>query len=475
MEQAVGRHGRSSYARTLGRADATRTLARRGALQPSGSGEQEVPPGRRRSPGGAGGTPDDGSDRHQDEPRPWSLGALGASAGMMADQEELALDEQAAARRCASLAQLASTQRRALDALSADRAALEAALGVAQRRFKAELDARRGAEAAALASATVLADERARLAAARAAYRALLSGADGASGLAAKLASARAACEDDAHELVAQRALTEDAAHELEGCEGRVRWECALEREALAAAHAQQAADLERALARTRAELDHVTAQQHWELERMRAAAELTAGVADDALGQADARKRELEGVNDALGTLSEALYVGSMSMSSSSAQDGDRSDGHLGGGGRGDSGGAGARQGGERRPTRDDELAARAAGRGAAPVVSFAAVAQQALSSAREGAGAPAPGEPAWGDPQPDAALLWPSVRSPRRGGNGGGAKGRPRGAVGTASPQAAGQPSASPSAAKVRWAGGSSKAVVARRRGRLPSPSKQ
>jgi hypothetical protein len=121
--------------------------------------------------------------------------------------------------------------------------------------------------------------------------------------------------EGAAEELVAQHAIAEDATHELEGAQGRVAYECACEREALVTQHAAELADTERALARAKAELAHSIAQQSWELERMRAAAEATAGVAADALTSADARKRDLEGVNDAMVSLSERLYVGSLSI----------------------------------------------------------------------------------------------------------------------------------------------------------------
>jgi hypothetical protein len=258
-----------------------------------------------------GGTPEQAGD----EARPWSLGGNRMPVGAASAPDELILDEAAAERRVNALQQLAAMQKRALEALAGDRASLEAALGVGQRRFKAELDARRGSEAAAAATVSALADERAKLDAARAAYTALLAGADGATELGAQLQALKESVQDAAHELVAQRALAEDAAHELDSCEGRVRWECALEREQLVAAQSQQVVDLERAISRLRTELDHVTAQQSWELERMAAAAEQTAAVSADALGQADARKRDLEGVNDAMTALSERLYVGSISI----------------------------------------------------------------------------------------------------------------------------------------------------------------
>ena len=258
-----------------------------------------------------GWTPEQGGD----EARPWSLGGNRMPVGAAAAPDELILDEAAAERRVDALKQLAAAQKRALEALAADRASLEAALGVGQRRFKAELDARRGSEAAAAATVSALADERAKLDAARAAYAALLAGADGATELGAQLQALKESVQDAAHELVAQRALAEDAHHELDSCEGRVRWECALEREQLVAAHSQQVVELERAISRLRTELEHVTAQQSWELERMAAAAEQTAAVSADALGQADARKRDLEGVNDAMTALSERLYVGSISI----------------------------------------------------------------------------------------------------------------------------------------------------------------
>ena len=250
-----------------------------------------------------------------DEARPWSLGGARMPTGSAAAPDDLILDEAAAERRVDALTQLAAMQKRALEALAGDRASLEAALGGGQRRFKAELDARRGSEAAAAATVSALADERAKLDAARAAYNALLAGADGATELGAQLQALKDAVQDAAHELVAQRALAEDAHHELDSCEGRVRWECALEREQLVAAQSQQVVELERAIFRLRTELEHVTAQQSWELERMAAAAEQTAAVSADALGQADARKRDLEGVNDAMTALSERLYVGSISI----------------------------------------------------------------------------------------------------------------------------------------------------------------
>jgi len=242
------------------------------------------------------------------------LQAAAAAAGGSNFLEEI-LDEEAAQRRLGALMQLSAAQKRALEALASDRASLEAALGVAQRRFKAELDARRQAEAAAAATLSSLADERGKLDAARAAHSALLAGAEGATELGNKLEDLKVALQGAAHELVAQRALAEDAAHELDSCEGRVRWECALEREQMTALHAQQLADLERAVSRLRKELEHVTAQQAWELERMAAAADQTAGVAAHALSQADARKRDLEGVNEALASLSERLYVGTISI----------------------------------------------------------------------------------------------------------------------------------------------------------------
>jgi hypothetical protein len=225
------------------------------------------------------------------------------------------LSEDAIARRIAGLEQLTAAQRRALDAMASDRAALEHALGAAQLRFKAELDARRDAEAAAASAGAALASERTRLEAARSAWAAARAAAEGAEGVAARLDTLRAAHEDAAQELVAQIALAEDASHELESAPGRIAYECACEREALAAAHAAALSDMERALARTRAELAHAQSTQEWELDRMRAAADATAGVAADALTSADARKRDLEGVNDALATLSERLYVGSLSI----------------------------------------------------------------------------------------------------------------------------------------------------------------
>jgi hypothetical protein len=224
-------------------------------------------------------------------------------------------DAEAVARRIAGLEQLTAAQRRALSAMATDRAALEHALGGAQLRFTSELEARRGAEAAATAASDALGAERTRLATARAAWSAHLVSAEGATALAEKLEAARTARAAAAEELVAQHAIAEDATHELEGAQGRVAYDCACEREALLTQHASELADTERALARAKAELAHAIAQQSWELERMRAAAEATAGVAADALTSADARKRDLEGMNDAMVSLSERLYVGSLSI----------------------------------------------------------------------------------------------------------------------------------------------------------------
>jgi hypothetical protein len=275
------------------------------------------------------------------------------------------LSEEAIARRIAGLEQLTAAQRRALDAMASDRAALEHALGTAQLRFKAELDARRDAEAAAASAAAALEAERTRLEAARTAWAAARAAAEGAEGSATRLDALRAAREDATQELVAQIALAEDASHELESAPGRIAYECACEREALAAAHAVALADMERALVRTRAELAHAQSTQEWELERMRAAADATAGVAADALTSADARKRDLEGVNDALATLSERLYVGSLSIGALGAAAAEAAAAGEDSYGGGD--GSNARRA-RAADTRDEEVAARQmGGRGAA------------------------------------------------------------------------------------------------------------
>jgi hypothetical protein len=507
---------RSSYAKTLGRPDVRRAIAKhgtgslpvRGALAASqdglgfealslggshGSGAHSVSPARqRRSPPPRGsapppvapppaawahGTPVGVLDRAWGSDASGALNSGGSAAdclgftpgpsGALYDIEGAGgCEDDALTTRCEKLQLLTAAQRRALDAMAADRAALEAALSAAQLRFKAELDARRGAEQRADAVVDALTAERERLAAARAAWAALLSSAEGATETAQRLEAARAGLEAASQELVAQRALAEDATHELGGAAGRVAYECALEREAAAAQHAAQVVDVQRQLARARAELEQAASQQAWELDRMRAAAEATAGVAADALSSADARKRDLEGVNDALASLSERLYVGSLSIGAL----GICADGGLGGGSSDAADGARRTRAAD---SRDEEVAARqqagryggggggggGGGNGGGGGGSFAAVAVAAAAAAH----LPLPGD------EGGSALQWGLAPPPRQAGAGR-AKAAPVRCSASPPPRRGSSPTRGQPAAgaktQTKWGG-----ATTRRRGRQPA----
>ena len=223
--------------------------------------------------------------------------------------------DEAESRRCAALTLLAERQAAALAALRSDREALESALGAAQRRFRAEMASRKAAEAVAATARLALEEEQARLREARATYAQLLGGAEGAAEVAARLEAARSRLAALRSELADQRAAAEDARSELPGCAQRTRMACALERQAVREAGAGREEAARRSLRAATAQLASLRAAQQRELDRLQAGAEEASACCEAALGEAEARRRELDGLTEALGGLCERLYVGSLSV----------------------------------------------------------------------------------------------------------------------------------------------------------------
>jgi hypothetical protein len=201
------------------------------------------------------------------------------------------VDHRADARRIDALQRLVATQALAIDALRADRAALEDALENTQRAFRSESVAREAAEASTLAFRHALEEERGRLAAARRAYAQLLSGVDGAAGLATRHESAHRHMSDFNAGLATDAAAA--AEHEL-----GVR----LDAQRRAAARAEQQLAAARGAQRRREQAGG---------SRIGGALSYSA----EALAAVELRRRELEGVSGELVALCERLFASSLAV----------------------------------------------------------------------------------------------------------------------------------------------------------------